>query len=325
MTVVSSDLAVAKTVSNATPTVTTNVTFTVTLSNAGPSNANSRQRDGCVAERIHVRQRKPDAGELQQHRRRLDGGRRQQRRDATLTITATVLAAGNYTNTASLASSTPTDPNSANNSASVVVTPVPVVNPNVNVPDVTGQTQAAATAALTAADLTLGTVTQESEPDRAGRQRHSPVSGRRRIRRSRFRRQSRWCLPVPRPADCLPTQSPLRRRSVPTEATTVAVSTAFLYTGPNPIQTGVAPDTISTKRVAVVRGRVRDAAGQPLPGVTITIQGHPEFGQTLSRADGVFDMAVNGGGLLSVNYTRDGYLPAQRQFQRPVAGLRRCR
>lgn len=33
---------------------------------------------------------------------------------------------------------------------------------------------------------------------------------------------------------------------------------------------------------------------------------------TLSRADGEFDLAVNGGGLLTVNYTKSGYLPVQR-------------
>src|SRR5262249_47198596 len=50
-----------------------------------------------------------------------------------------------------------------------------------------------------------------------------------------------------------------------------------------------------------------------LRSVTITIAGFPEFGSTLSRDDGRFDLAVNGGGLLTVDYTRAGYLPAQRQ------------
>ncbi len=40
LTVVSSDLAVDKAVDNTTPTVGTNVTFTVTVGNIGPSNAN---------------------------------------------------------------------------------------------------------------------------------------------------------------------------------------------------------------------------------------------------------------------------------------------
>src|SRR5262249_5599937 len=74
----------------------------------------------------------------------------------------------------------------------------------------------------------------------------------------------------------------------PTVATTVGVAASFLYSGTNLIQTGVAEGTINPLRVAVIRGRVRNRQDKPLPGVTITILGHPEFGQTLSRADGRF-------------------------------------
>src|SRR5262249_17425699 len=97
------------------------------------------------------------------------------------------------------------------------------------------------------------------------------------------------------------TVAPPLDRSV---ATTMVTATAFLYTGPSPIQAGVAPGTIDPIRVAVLRGRVLDASGAPLPGVTITILNHPEFGQTLSRADGMFDLAVNGGGFLTINYQK---------------------
>ncbi|WAK01496.1 NHL domain-containing protein [Methylobacter sp. YRD-M1] len=98
-----------------------------------------------------------------------------------------------------------------------------------------------------------------------------------------------------------------------TVATTVSAATEFLYSGSNPIQTGVALGTIDAKRVAVIRGKVLDKNNNPLPGVTITIKDHPELGQTLSRADGLFDMATNGGDLLTINYKKTGYLPVQRQ------------
>lgn len=94
-------------------------------------------------------------------------------------------------------------------------------------------------------------------------------------------------------------------------------STEFLYTGANPIQTGVAPATIDSTRVAVLRGLVLTRNGQPLPGVVVTILNHPELGQTLSRANGVFDLAVNGGGDVVVSYSRSGFLPAQRQIYAP--------
>ncbi|MFI3155322.1 MAG: PKD domain-containing protein [Methylococcaceae bacterium] len=102
-----------------------------------------------------------------------------------------------------------------------------------------------------------------------------------------------------------------------TVATTVSASTDFLYTGSHPIQTGVTAGTIDAKRVAVIRGKVLDKQNNPLPGVTVTVSKHPELGQTLSRADGLFDLAVNGGGLLTVDYWKDGYLPVQRQIQTP--------
>jgi RHS repeat-associated protein len=102
-----------------------------------------------------------------------------------------------------------------------------------------------------------------------------------------------------------------------TVATTTFAATEFLYTGGNPIQTGVAPGTIEPQRAALVRGKVLADDGSPLPGVQITIHGHPELGGTLSRADGLFDLVVNGGGVLVVQYARTGYLPAQRHLNVP--------
>jgi hypothetical protein len=103
----------------------------------------------------------------------------------------------------------------------------------------------------------------------------------------------------------------------PTVNTTVADSTEFLYTGEDPIQTGVVPGTIEARRAAVIRGQVFDRGGSPLPGVTMTILDHPELGQTLSRGAGGFDLVVNGGGVLTLNYEKSGYLTAQRQVDAP--------
>jgi RHS repeat-associated protein len=102
-----------------------------------------------------------------------------------------------------------------------------------------------------------------------------------------------------------------------TIATTIGDATEFLYTGPNPIQTGVAPGTINKVRVAVLKGRALDKNNQPLPLVKVTVLNHPEYGQTLSRADGKFDLAVNGGGVLNVQYEKVGYITAQRQEDVP--------
>jgi beta-lactam-binding protein with PASTA domain len=107
------------------------------------------------------------------------------------------------------------------------------------------------------------------------------------------------------------TVAPKLDRSV---TTIVGVATSFLYSGNCPIQTGVAAGTIVPTHAAVLRGKVLDKTNAPLPGVTITILNHPEFGQTLSRMDGMFDLAVNGGSLLTLHYAMTGFLPAQRQI-----------
>lgn len=91
----------------------------------------------------------------------------------------------------------------------------------------------------------------------------------------------------------------------------------FLFSSTSPIQTGITAGAIDERRMAVLRGRIRDRTGHPVSGVTITIHRQPELGQTLSRVDGVFDLAVNGGGWLTVDYDKEGYLPVQRTIRAP--------
>ncbi len=93
-----------------------------------------------------------------------------------------------------------------------------------------------------------------------------------------------------------------------------ADSTAFLYSGPNPVQTGVAAGTIQAYRAAVLRGSVHTRSGSPVVGAKISVLSHPEYGQTWTRADGAFDMAINGGGPTTLELQHDGFLPVQRQL-----------
>ena len=102
-----------------------------------------------------------------------------------------------------------------------------------------------------------------------------------------------------------------------TVATTVAGSAAFLYSGSPAIQTGVASGTITARRAAVLRGRVLDRAAKPVPGVKVTVMGHPEYGLTYTRLDGWFDLVVNGGDPLVLRLARTGYLPVQRRVRPP--------
>ena len=94
-------------------------------------------------------------------------------------------------------------------------------------------------------------------------------------------------------------------------------ATSFMYMRTNPIQTGVAPGTITATRVAILRGKVLNRDGTALPGAIVTVLNHPEYGRTISRADGAYDLAVNGGGALILNFSKDGFIPAQRQVAAP--------
>ncbi len=101
---------------------------------------------------------------------------------------------------------------------------------------------------------------------------------------------------------------------VPSTEVSFSSSVEFLYNGPNAVQTGVTPGAIKPRLASVLRGRVLDATGQPLAGVTVQVLGHPEWGQTLTRATtGEFDLVVNGGARkLSVVYSKTGLITAQR-------------
>ncbi len=109
----------------------------------------------------------------------------------------------------------------------------------------------------------------------------------------------------PDPATVAPPLSPI-------ELTDLYEATSFLFEGPAPIQMGVASGAIVANRIAVLRGRVLNREQEPLPGVQVVINGHPELGYTLTRSDGRFDLAVNGGGRVTLEYHLEGHMPVQR-------------
>lgn len=185
------------------------------------------------------------------------------------------------------------------------------------VPDVAGQIQSAAEAAITAALLNVGMIILEcSDTVPSGNViNHAPAAG------SFVTAGTSVHLTLSQGPEINSGLPPDPQTVAPpidtTVATTLDAATSFLYTGSNPIQTGVAEGTMDSKRAAVLRGKVLDRDNAPLPGAKISILNHPELGQTLSRADGMFDFAVNGGGHMTVRYEKEGYLLAQRTVYVP--------
>ena len=87
----------------------------------------------------------------------------------------------------------------------------------------------------------------------------------------------------------------------------------FLYDHPEAAQRDVDLTKIDEERVMPIRGKILDTDNQPLSGVKVTVKDHPEFGYTLSREDGVWDLAANGGGDLTLEFDKVGFISAFRK------------
>ncbi len=101
------------------------------------------------------------------------------------------------------------------------------------------------------------------------------------------------------------------------QASGFADSTSFLWTGADPIQSGVETGALRPATVAVLRGRVLNRMGGGIGGVRVTVLDHPELGRTATRPDGRYDVAVGGGGPVTLTFERRGYITAQRQAEAP--------
>ena len=103
-----------------------------------------------------------------------------------------------------------------------------------------------------------------------------------------------------------------------TSLTPFSAGIQFLYSGGSPVQIGPVLDSLDLSRVGVIRGRVvaRDWGG--IGNDTVSVLGHPEYGYTLTRNDGRYDLVVNGGGVVTLRFSKPGYLEAQRQLEAPI-------
>jgi uncharacterized repeat protein (TIGR01451 family) len=118
-----SDLSIVKTVSNATPLVGSNVTFTIVATNAGPHEATAVVVNDVLPTGYTYVSSTVTTGSYNNVTGVWTIGNLNANANATLTITATVKATGNYANTATITGSQP-DPNLNNNTATS--TPIPV-------------------------------------------------------------------------------------------------------------------------------------------------------------------------------------------------------
>ncbi|MFB9063493.1 hypothetical protein ACFFUQ_05615, partial [Flavobacterium branchiarum] len=123
--VASSNLNITKTVDTASPYTGNNVVFTLTASNAGPSNATGVSVNDLLPSGYTFVSATPSAGTYNSGTGVWSLNDINANTNATLTITATVNPTGNYTNTATI-NADQNDPTPDNNMASVTPTPINV-------------------------------------------------------------------------------------------------------------------------------------------------------------------------------------------------------
>src|SRR5437660_195219 len=116
------DVGLTKTVSDPTPAVGTNVTFTVTAHNGGPNATTALQVNDLVPSGLTFVSATPSQGTYNAGTGVWDVGALASGAGATLQLRVTVNGTTPVTNTATRSSSTPVDPNPSNDSASTVVT-----------------------------------------------------------------------------------------------------------------------------------------------------------------------------------------------------------
>jgi len=119
------DIAVSKTVSNATPNVGDSVTFTITATNNGPSDATGVAITDSLPSGLAFVSATPSQGTYTQASGLWTIGALANAADATLQITATVLMPGALTNTATKTAGNEFDPNTGNNAGSAVANAQP--------------------------------------------------------------------------------------------------------------------------------------------------------------------------------------------------------
>src|SRR4051794_14847537 len=70
-------------------------------------------------------------------------------------------------------------------------------------------------------------------------------------------------------------------------------------------------------RVSVIRGQVVTPDGNGLTGIRISVATDPQFGFTLTRPDGWFDILVNGGAMVTLQFQRSPFHPIKRTVMVP--------
>ncbi|KAG7321337.1 hypothetical protein KOW79_015752 [Hemibagrus wyckioides] len=68
---------------------------------------------------------------------------------------------------------------------------------------------------------------------------------------------------------------------------------------------------------SLIRGQVLTSDGTPLVGVNVSFVNYPQYGYTMTRQDGMFDLVANGGSSLTLHFERAPFLKQERTVWLP--------
>ncbi|RUS82250.1 hypothetical protein EGW08_009988 [Elysia chlorotica] len=112
--------------------------------------------------------------------------------------------------------------------------------------------------------------------------------------------ESNYCKVSREPSDVLLSVS------VPAPTVPFLKKVAFLIDA-NSVQKDADKNAFNDSQASVIRGRVVAQDGTPLIGVRVGVVMQPLYGYTITRREGYFDILVNGGGSVKLDFSRDPF------------------
>uniref|UniRef100_A0A2C9KDD1 EGF-like domain-containing protein n=1 Tax=Biomphalaria glabrata TaxID=6526 RepID=A0A2C9KDD1_BIOGL len=113
--------------------------------------------------------------------------------------------------------------------------------------------------------------------------------------------KSAYCQTSPDPKEIL------LRNNAPAPTASFLDKMRFLIEE-NSVQIDAPRNSFNESQVSVIRGRVQTSDGTPLIGVRVGVVTQPLYGFTITREEGQFDILVNGGGSVTLEFVRDPFI-----------------
>ncbi|CAM1325684.1 TENM2 (predicted) [Pycnogonum litorale] len=118
-------------------------------------------------------------------------------------------------------------------------------------------------------------------------------------------RDSLMCVSSPDPLDVL------LRKPPPAITASFYQRMKFLI-DENSVQSYAHEEDYTERRVSVIRGQVVSKRGTGLIGIRVSVASDPQLGFTLTRTNGWFDILVNGGGAITLQFQRNPFRPTMK-------------